>query len=162
MPSVPVASRVLYAAAWGVGRLPRSLQRGLGTALGELAWRANGREPRVARRNLELALPGMAPGEREALVRAVMRETGRASLETLRGWKSRQLDLCHTLGWQTRPSDANYFVARPERSSSSDLGADLAHLRARGILPVPTPRQEGPRAFPSQYVPDPPGDSGRR
>lgn len=59
-----------------------------------------------------------------------------ASLETLRGWKSRQLDLCHTLGWQTRPSDANYFVARPERperSGSSDLGADLAQLRARGI-----------------------------
>lgn len=59
-----------------------------------------------------------------------------ASLQTLRGWKSRQLDLCHTLGWQTRPSDANYFVARPERSErfgSSDLGADLAHLRARGI-----------------------------
>ena len=90
MPSVPVASRVLYAAAWLVGRLPRSLQRGLGTALGELAWRANGREPSVARRNLELALPGMAPGEREALVRAVMRETGRSALETLRLWTARR------------------------------------------------------------------------
>ena len=90
MPSVPVASRFLSAAAWLAGRLPRSLQRGLGTALGELAWRANGREPRVARRNLELALPAMAPGEREALVRAVMRETGRSTLETLRLWTARR------------------------------------------------------------------------
>jgi len=56
-----------------------------------------------------------------------------ASLETLRAWKSRQLDRCHTLGWQTRPSDANYFVARPDRADSPELGADLQRLRARGI-----------------------------
>ncbi|MEO0002418.1 MAG: hypothetical protein RLZZ22_110 [Pseudomonadota bacterium] len=56
-----------------------------------------------------------------------------ASLETLRAWKSRQLDLCHTLGWRTRSSVANYFVARPERSNGSDLGADLARLRKQGI-----------------------------
>lgn len=53
-----------------------------------------------------------------------------ASLETLRAWKSRQLDRCHALGWQTRPSDANYFVARLQ---STDSSADLARLRARGI-----------------------------
>ncbi|MCF7750411.1 hypothetical protein KQ945_06615 [Bacillus subtilis subsp. subtilis] len=35
------------------------------------------------------------------------------------------------------------------------------NLRARGILPVPqSPRDDAPRAFPSQYVPDPP--AGRR
>lgn len=33
------------------------------------------------------------------------------------------------------------------------------NLRARGILPGPTPRDATPRAFPSQYVPDPPQDS---
>lgn len=55
------------------------------------------------------------------------------SLQTLRAWKSRQLDLCHTLGWQTRPSDANYFVALPGRADSPDLVADLQRLRARGI-----------------------------
>lgn len=55
------------------------------------------------------------------------------SLQTLRAWKRRQLDLCHTLGWQTRPSVANYFVALPERSDSSDLAADLARLREQGI-----------------------------
>lgn len=92
MPSVPFASRCLYALAWCAGRLPRGLQDGLGRWLGGLAWRANGREPRVARRNLELALPAMPAAEREALVREVMRETGRASLETLRLWTRPRAD----------------------------------------------------------------------
>lgn len=52
------------------------------------------------------------------------------SLQTLRVWKRRQLDLCRELGWQVEPSQANYFVARPD---SPDLGHDLARLRARGI-----------------------------
>lgn len=56
-----------------------------------------------------------------------------ASLDTLRAWKSRQLELCHTLGWQTRPSEANYFVARPDGFDNSDLGVELAQLRACGI-----------------------------
>ena len=56
-----------------------------------------------------------------------------ASLDTLRGWKSRQLQLCQALGWQTRPSDANYFVARPYGFDNAELGAELAQLRARGI-----------------------------
>lgn len=52
------------------------------------------------------------------------------SLDTLRAWKQRQLDLCQSLGWQLLPSDANYFVARP---ASRDLGHDLARLRQQGI-----------------------------
>lgn len=56
-----------------------------------------------------------------------------ASLDTLRAWKGRQLELCHTLGWQTRPSEANYFVARPDGFDNSDLGVELAQLRASGI-----------------------------
>lgn len=92
MPAVPFASRCLYALAWCAGRLPRGLQDGLGRWLGGLAWRANGREPRVARRNLELALPGLPAAEREALVRDVMRETGRAALETLRLWTRPRAD----------------------------------------------------------------------
>lgn len=92
MPSVPFASRCLYALAWCLGRLPRGLQDGLGRWLGGLAWRANGREPKVARRNLELALPALPAAERETLVRQVMRETGRASLETLRLWTRPRAD----------------------------------------------------------------------
>ncbi len=53
-----------------------------------------------------------------------------ASLDTLRDWKQRQLDLCQSLGWQVLPSDANYFVARP---ASPDLGHDLARLREQCI-----------------------------
>lgn len=92
MPSLPFASRCLYALAWCIGRLPRGLQDGLGRWLGGLAWRANGREPKVARRNLALALPAMPAAERETLVREVMRETGRASLETLRLWTRPRAD----------------------------------------------------------------------
>ena len=55
------------------------------------------------------------------------------SLDTLRGWKSRQIELCQALGWQTRPSEANYFVARPDGSDNAELGDELAQLRASGI-----------------------------
>lgn len=92
MPAVPFASRLMFAAAWLAGRLPLGLQRALGAALGDLAWRANGREPKVARRNLELVAPQMPAAEREALVREVMRETGRNALETLRIWTRPRAD----------------------------------------------------------------------
>jgi len=53
-----------------------------------------------------------------------------ASLLTLRAWKRRQLELCQDLGWNTEPSIANFFVARPDRL---DPGHDLPALRAQGI-----------------------------
>lgn len=84
MPAPPFASRLLYALAWLAGRLPG--KRALGVLAGELAWRTGSREARVARRNLELALPGLPAGEREALARHVVRDTGRAALETLHLW----------------------------------------------------------------------------
>lgn len=86
MTVVPFASRLMFASAWLAGRLPRPLQRALGSLAGRLAWRLGTREARVARRNLELALPAMPPAEREALARAVLRETGRGAMETLRIW----------------------------------------------------------------------------
>lgn len=52
---------------------------------------------------------------------------------------------------------------RFERASSTPLQQvevrydSERNLRARGILPAPQPRNDAPRAFPSQYVPDPPG-----
>jgi len=86
MTDAPLASRLLFAAAWLAGRLPRPLQRGLGSLAGRLAWALGTREARVARRNLELAMPSMPTAEREALARAVLRETGRGAMETLRIW----------------------------------------------------------------------------
>ena len=50
-----------------------------------------------------------------------------ASLLVLRDWKARQLALCTSLGWQSLPSDANFFVVGP-------VGADVvAALQAQGI-----------------------------
>jgi len=53
-----------------------------------------------------------------------------ASRLTLLAWKRRQLELCQDIGWNSEPSVANFFVARPDRL---DPGHDLAALRAQGI-----------------------------
>ena len=50
------------------------------------------------------------------------------SLATLRRWKSRQLDLCATLGWQCEASETPFFVARAD-----GLNERLPLLRERGI-----------------------------
>lgn len=63
------------------------------------------------------------------------------SLQTLRGWKERQLALLDQLGWQCGPSVAPFFVARhrswsqPAASAdtSPEIAADLAALRLHGI-----------------------------
>lgn len=53
------------------------------------------------------------------------------SLDTLRGWKQRQLTLCLDLGWAVHAGSlANYFCAQ---LACSDLPADLSALRAAGI-----------------------------
>jgi histidinol-phosphate aminotransferase len=54
------------------------------------------------------------------------------SLQTLRVWKARQLALCEAMGWNCRPSQANFFCARPDRSDSF-LSHALGALRAQGI-----------------------------
>lgn len=86
--------RGLYLLAACVGLLPLWLQRGLGALGGRLAYAFNTREARVARRNFELMWPQQATAEREALVRAVLDNTGRNALETLRIWtRSRAANL---------------------------------------------------------------------
>jgi histidinol-phosphate aminotransferase len=50
-----------------------------------------------------------------------------SSLQTLSGWKTRQIDLLQALGWHCLPSDANFFCARPAP------GCNLSQLRAAGI-----------------------------
>jgi histidinol-phosphate aminotransferase len=51
-----------------------------------------------------------------------------ASLDTLRGWKARQVALCVSLGWTVLPSHANFFVCRWGQDLST-----LARLRTHGI-----------------------------
>lgn len=55
------------------------------------------------------------------------------SLQVLRGWKARQIDLIHALGWNCQPSDANYFCAQPALPEAVDMAHWLATLRAQGI-----------------------------
>ena len=56
-----------------------------------------------------------------------------ASLNTLRDWKARQIELCESLGWQCLPSDANFFCARPALPQGGTLEQALKQLRAQGI-----------------------------
>jgi len=69
-----------------LGRLPLRALHALGAVLGQLVYWWNGREARVTRRNLELVWPGIAASDRDARAAAVLRETGRNALETLRFW----------------------------------------------------------------------------
>ena len=92
MPSIPFASRLLFAAAWCVGRLPLALQQRLGDALGRFAHWRDTREARVARRNLELVAAAPADLPREKAIAGILRATGRNAFETLRIWTRPRAD----------------------------------------------------------------------
>ena len=68
----------------------------------------------------------------QAWVRADVQAWLRASLDTLRDWKARQLSLCESLGWQCTPSLANFFCARTTVQGPA-LALALQALRAQGI-----------------------------
>ena len=86
MDRASLLGRGMYFAVACVGALPLWLQRGLGDVGGRLAARFDIREAKVARRNLEIIAPALAPGAREDQVRAILRATGRNLMETLRVW----------------------------------------------------------------------------
>lgn len=81
-----LAANLLYALAWSVARLPWPLLRLLADGVARLSVALDGREARVARRNLELVRPDLDPAAREALVREILRTTSRQAFETLRLW----------------------------------------------------------------------------
>ena len=93
-----LAARLLYALLWLGGRLPLRLAHALGNAIGFAARVSGLREARVSRRNLELCFPALPAGEREALLRTSLRETGRTLVETARCW--------------TRPAPDNLALVR--------------------------------------------------
>jgi KDO2-lipid IV(A) lauroyltransferase len=85
-------ARLLVTAASLLGRLPWPALYRLGDGIAALwRWR-DVRESRVARRNLELAFPQLPAGEREALLRRILRTTARQALETLKLWTRRPAD----------------------------------------------------------------------
>ncbi|MGA8785821.1 MAG: aminotransferase class I/II-fold pyridoxal phosphate-dependent enzyme [Polaromonas sp.] len=55
------------------------------------------------------------------------------SLNTLRGWKARQIAFCESTAWTCLPSDANFFCAKPLLPEGMALEQALARLRAQGI-----------------------------
>lgn len=67
-------------------RLPWSLQRGLGRALGALLRMSLGDRRRVAARNLELCFPGLDAAAREALLREHFAALGTGLFEFARAW----------------------------------------------------------------------------
>jgi Kdo2-lipid IVA lauroyltransferase/acyltransferase len=79
-------ARILHAGAAAVARLPWAALYWIGDAMAAAWRRLDARESRVARRNLELAMPDLSVAERTALHRAVLRTTARQALETLRFW----------------------------------------------------------------------------
>src|SRR5690606_33517111 len=81
-----LAARLLYVLAWLLGRLPLRAARAANMALARFAYWKNTREAKVTRQNLSLvpdAAAGLAP---EQAVRAILAQTGRNALETLRIW----------------------------------------------------------------------------
>ena len=85
-PMTEAAAALLYALAWTAARLPWPVLRALADAMAWLSRASNGREARVARRNLELIRPDLDDAAREMLMRDILRTTARQAIETLRLW----------------------------------------------------------------------------
>lgn len=90
------STRPLHPANWGhnlavgllwlVGHLPPRVTLYLGEALGPLAYALAWQRRRIIRRNLELCFPEKSAPEREAMVRANFRHTGRGFMELALAW----------------------------------------------------------------------------
>jgi Kdo2-lipid IVA lauroyltransferase/acyltransferase len=112
-----LVARLLYFLAALLTRLPWPWLLRLGDALAAVLLRRNGRESRVARRNLELVYPDLLPAQRDELHRNIVRTTARQALETLRLW--------------TRPSAESLALIREQHGV--DL-FDAAIQAGRGVI----------------------------
>jgi KDO2-lipid IV(A) lauroyltransferase len=110
-------ARLLYFLTALLTRLPWSWLLRLGDALAGLLLRHDGRESRVARRNLELVYPDLLPSQRHELHRNILRTTARQALETLRLW--------------TRPQSESLALIREQHGV--DL-FDAAIQAGRGVI----------------------------
>jgi KDO2-lipid IV(A) lauroyltransferase len=79
-------SWILVGLVWGVGRLPFPLIWALGVLMGRLSYLLTPGRRRVARRNLELCLPGSGGRERERILRAHFGWLGVAALAQGVSW----------------------------------------------------------------------------
>ena len=137
-----LAAALLYALAWAVARLPWPLLRALADGFAALSLAANGREARVARRNLDLVRPDLDPAARAALLRQVLRTTARQAFETLRLWtrpRARNLtDIVEVHGEAlfdaALAGPRGLIVAAPHMGNWELLNQWLAHRTALAIL----------------------------
>ena len=67
----------------------------------------------------------------QSWVQADMQAWLHASLQTLRGWKLRQIQLLQQAGWTVQSSDTSFFCAQPP--AGVDVVALCVQLRAQGI-----------------------------
>ncbi len=93
-----IAGFLLYAAAAAVGRLPLAALERIGDGVAWLARRLNIREARVAGTNLRIIRPQASAGDRDRLLREVLRGTFRGLLLTLRFWTRAQADNLRLVG----------------------------------------------------------------
>lgn len=68
------------------GHLPLRVLQRLGAGLGWLFWLRNGKERRIAARNLQLAFPELTESQHAALLRRTLVETGKSFLEVMKIW----------------------------------------------------------------------------
>jgi KDO2-lipid IV(A) lauroyltransferase len=113
-PDFPAA--LLYRGVALLTSLPWPWLRGFADMVAWLWIRIDARESRVARRNLELAYPELAPGQRAGLHREVLRATARQALETLRFWT-------HAPAANLRHLRAQHGADRYDRALASGNGA---------------------------------------
>jgi KDO2-lipid IV(A) lauroyltransferase len=76
-----LGARALLALLWLLAHLPLGVQAAIGRATGALLYRVAHARRRIAARNIELCLPELAPGARDALVREHFGWLGRSLLE---------------------------------------------------------------------------------
>lgn len=64
-----------------VGHLPLPIARALGSLMGRITFRLNGRAAKVTRENLRLCLTQLSPVQQELMVKESLRETGKVATE---------------------------------------------------------------------------------
>lgn len=106
MKDAPLLHRAEYALYRLAGALVRTLPhraaRGLGRALGVLVWGTLSQRRRIARRNLELALPELSAAERRRTARASCLHMVEAATDLISSRRFDAVELCRRLtieGW---------------------------------------------------------------
>lgn len=97
--------RVLRGLIRLLGMLPFSWAGGLGSVVGRLLYRRQGREVRNARVNLAMCFPDMPEDDREAMIRDNLMKTGRSLAEMLHIWVGPRRD------WAAEVDDNGFYDA---------------------------------------------------